>query len=64
MDKTTPFAPPSNDGVRPVRPECIVTYLSMADDGLITLEPGEYEYYLRRLEYLTRGDEHTSEEQP
>ncbi len=39
---------------KPIRAQCISTYIAMADDGLITLEPGEYAFYLLRLRRLAR----------
>lgn len=51
---------------RPVRPECVTTYLAMAEEGLIELKPGEFEYYKKRLDYLTRSPDqkNTETEEP
>ncbi len=45
---------PTKSKNKPIRAQCISTYLAMADDGLITLELGEYEFYKLRLNRLTR----------
>ncbi len=50
---------PAKSKNKPVRAQCISTYLSMADDGLIVLEHGEYEFYkLRLMRLANRMEKH------
>lgn len=45
---------PTKSKNKPIRAQCISTYLAMADDGLLTLEVGEYEFYKLRLMRLVQ----------
>lgn len=64
LEKLASQFDPTKSKNKPIRAQCISTYLAMADDGLIVLEHGEYEFYkLRLIRLAHRMEKHKLQSQ-